>query len=298
VLMAALCIAMTWLVWRNYGSAGVSIGGTGSPLGLLAGADLVIAMSVSWVPLVADYARYARSSRGAAIGTFWGYFVGGTWMYATGLLIALATKTDAPDQMVVQVMSEPGVGWAMLAAVLVLISTVTTTFLDIFSTAVSAQNFAPKLSLRVGITGCGVLGALCALSLNVHGYTPFLLAIGELFLPAFTVVMTDYFLVRRQQLSMAATDPLGSTLAISLYPAWMVRAWNWPGIVAWIVGIAVFDWAGGGLALTTFGALFGLSPNIKAWPTGASLPCIVVTAIAYILLARLSGTSRNPQSSL
>jgi NCS1 family nucleobase:cation symporter-1 len=278
VLLGLLTVGMTVLVLRSYDVGSLLHGVKTSGLAVLAGADVIIAMSVSWVPLVPDYSRYAKTLRAGSGGTFWGYFVGGVWMSATGLLVALAAQTDAPDVMVVKVMGQAGYAWALLAVGLVLFSTVTTTFLDIFSGVVSAQNIAPRLPLRLGSIVCGALGALCALALDVNAYQPFLLALGELFLPAFTVVAVDYFLLRRQRLSAE-----GGGAA-----EWMRRAVNWPGVLAWLLGLVVYDWAQGGLLLGTFGGLLvhGYQSPLAPWPCGSSLPCLAVSALAYLLLAR------------
>ena len=98
VLLLALTLAMTAVVLLKYDVArcGASTGGT--PLGALSAADLVIAMSVSWLPLVADYSRYATQGRAGANGTFWGYFVGGVWMYAVGLLVAWRRPRTSPTR--------------------------------------------------------------------------------------------------------------------------------------------------------------------------------------------------------
>ena len=46
------------------------------------GLPLVIAMPVSWLPLVADYARLGKSGKGALSGTWIGYAVANIWCYA------------------------------------------------------------------------------------------------------------------------------------------------------------------------------------------------------------------------
>jgi NCS1 family nucleobase:cation symporter-1 len=282
-LLALLSVAMTWIVLGKYSLASLLSAPAASPLGLLAGADLVVAMSVSWVPLVADYSRYARTPRGGAAGTFWGYFAGGTWMYATGLLVALAAATSEPDRMVVLVMGSAATFWALLAVVLVLLSTVTTTFLDIFSAVVSAQNLVPGVPLRAGSLVVGGLGALCALGLDVFGYAPFLLAIGLVFLPAFSIVAADYFLLRGQP-----EDYLGLARGAGL----SIPAWNWPGLAAWLIGALVFDRAQGWMGLNTITSLFGTHIQTGPWSTGASLPCIAVSVVTYIMLTQLA----KPQS--
>ncbi len=278
VLLLLLTLAMTVLVLRSYDLRSILAQGHPSPLGVLAGMDLVIAMSVSWLPLVADYSRYARSPRDGASGTFWGYFVGGSWMYGVGLLIALAlmpalgegasSATAASE--VIRLMGSAGAGWAVLAIALVLLSTVTTTFLDIYSTSISAQNLWPGLPVKAGHFVTGLLGALIALSLSTESYEPFLLAIGAVFLPAFSVVIADYWLLRRS----------------CEFPAGPIPALRWQALTAWLLGFLVYDWAGGFASLRFFTAMLGVNPPIKPWDTGASLPCIMVSMGAYWLLSQ------------
>ena len=54
------------------------------------GVDLVIAMPISWLPLVADYNRFARKPAPAFWGTFLGYLLTNVWFYALGAMVFLA----------------------------------------------------------------------------------------------------------------------------------------------------------------------------------------------------------------
>ena len=54
-------------LWSAKGEGGMSI---------WLGIDLVIAITVSWVPLVADYTRFSRGRRSALVGSGVGYFLG------------------------------------------------------------------------------------------------------------------------------------------------------------------------------------------------------------------------------
>ena len=55
------------------------------------GVDLTIAMAASWLPLAADYTRFARTGRAAFWGTSVGYFVPLAWLYALGnIVVSLA----------------------------------------------------------------------------------------------------------------------------------------------------------------------------------------------------------------
>lgn len=283
VLLLVLTVALTWIVVKEYGLAQFWSMGQGSALGILRGADWVIAMSVSWLPLVADYSRYARKPRSGAQGTFWGYFIGGTWMYAVGLLVGLATGSEAPDQMVIQVMGSQGVAWAVAAIVLVLISTVTTTFLDIFSTVVSTQNLWPRFPEKAGNYIIGGLGIVTALALDVFAYEPFLSAIGAIFLPAFTVVLADYYFVKRRTI-------LGSQIAVRGGSYWYRAGFNWRALLSWLIGFLVYDWACGWSNVGVFSAVVGRPLSGTPLVFGASLPCILATGAVYLVLVFFFGS--------
>ena len=274
--MLVLTIWMTWLVIDRHGFLGLfgktPAGGTS----LLAGTDLVIAMSVSWLPLVADYSRFAKSRSGAAKGTFWGYFVGGTWMYAVGLLVAVAVVTSYPDEIVVKTMSDAGLAPVVLGIVLVLVSTVTTTFLDIYSAVVSAQNVAPKLPVKPTVLAVGLGSAALAIFLDVHEFEPFLFLIGAVFLPVFTVVLVEHFALSGRKVHVEEIDLRGGRY-------WFLGGVNHRAVLAWLLGFLLYYWASGFPGLTQILALMGkevVTP--AAWPTGASLPCILATGAAYL----------------
>jgi len=283
VLLFLLTIALTVLVFQQYDVTAMWQPGQGSALGILGGADLVIAMSVSWLPLVADYSRYARKRRSGSLGTFWGYFIGGTWMYAVGLLVALATASESPDQMVIEVMGRQGIGWAVAAVVLVLVSTVTTTFLDIFSTVVSTQNLWPRFPEKTGNLIIGALGIGTALALNVFAYQPFLEAIGAIFLPAFTIVLADYYFVQARTIRVAQIAVKGGSY-------WYRAGFNWRALLAWLLGFLVYDWARGWTSIGFFSAQLGLPVSGTPLLVGASLPCLIVSGAVYLALVFFFGS--------
>src|SRR5215218_3121847 len=58
-------------------------------LSFWAGVDLAIALPISWVPLVADYARFGRSPTATFWGTAVGYLLAQVWFFALGILFLL-----------------------------------------------------------------------------------------------------------------------------------------------------------------------------------------------------------------
>ena len=110
-----------------------------SDLSFAIGLDIVIAMPISWLPLIADYSRFSQNTPSAFWNTWWGYFLVSSWMYFVGLSAALATGNADPIPMLLNL------GLGVAALLIVLFSTFKTTFLDIYSTAVSALNILPQL---------------------------------------------------------------------------------------------------------------------------------------------------------
>jgi purine-cytosine permease-like protein len=187
-------------------------------------------------------------------------------------------------------MGSAGTAWAVAAVVLVLLSTTTTTFLDIFSAVVSTQNLLPRLPDRLGSVIFGALGIVCALALDVFAYEPFLLAIGAIFLPAFTIVLTEHYLLAGRKLYVVQLGMPGGSY-------WFTGGFNWRALIAWAIGFVVYDWAGGfssiGFWVAKAHQWFGIgSGQFAGEPLayGSSLPCIVATAVVYWLIVAIFGS--------
>ncbi len=254
-LLAGVSVWMTVLLFRQHGVGTLWAAPAAGGMSFMTGLDLVVAMPVSWLPLAADYARHARTAGGAFRGSVAGYFLASSWMYALGLAASIATGTDAPDTMLVGLLAGRGVLAALWVA---LASTLTTTFLDIHSGAISAQALLPRLPVRGLVTAVGLAGTALALIIDPTKYETFLLFIGSAFCPLFGVVLADYFAVRRGSLDGAA-----------LIEGRGIPAANLPGLVAWAAGFALYQ------------ALARLAPGV-----GASIPSMLFAAGLYVALAR------------
>ncbi len=266
-----LCIAMTYLVFQQYGWGMLSQIPRKRDFPFMVGMDLVIAMPISWLPLVSDYSRFAKDSKRSFWGTWIGYFIISSWMYLLGLMASLATQSPDPSEVVMNLMLK--FGWAIPALVIVLFSTFTTTFLDIYSTAISGLNIFPKLGERAGILIGGILGIIAAIIFpTILDYEHFLLFIGAMFCPMFGVVLADYFLLRKGVLYVQDLyRPEGQY--------WFKGGLNPHAIIAWAIGFAIY---------------LGFSPmlmekvlQIKVafpWPLGSSLPSMILAGLIYWVL--------------
>ncbi len=265
--LIALCCIMTYVVLHEYGLGRLMAMPAKGGMPFMVGLDLVIAMPISWLPLVCDYSRYGKDTKSAFRGTWVGYFIFSSWMFAIGLAAALATQSPTPESMVLELMV--GLGLAVPAMIIVLFSTFTTTFLDIYSTAVSALNIWPRLGERRGGLACGVLGTVLALLFPATAYEGFLLFIGSVFCPLFGVVLADYFFLRRGKYFETGTDP------VKTY--WYLRGFNPWAFGAWGVGFGFYH----------------LLRGETAW--GSSIPSLLATGVFYLILMGLfHGRSRLP----
>jgi putative hydroxymethylpyrimidine transporter CytX len=228
--------------------------------------DIVIAMPVSWLPLVADYSRFARHPRSAFWGTALGYLVANVWFYALGAVILLAAGvTQEPKGFVEAVALLAG----PLALLILLVDETDEAWADLYSCAVSIQNGFPAAPLRPLVLGLGALAWLVALRLDVTQYETFLLLIGSVFVPLFGVLAADYFLLQGRYEPAELTRPGG------LYA--QAGGVSWPGLLAWAGGILVYHAVAGNLAR------LGLPGT--PW-LGASLPGLVAAGLIYLVLAR------------
>ena len=200
----------------------------GSWSGFWVAADVVIAVSVSWVPLASDYSRHSRSPRAAFAGSFLGYSVTQIAYYVLGL-VALATVVHATDDqnllqhdMFAAFIALP-LGW--LAFAVLVLRELDQSFADTYSTVVSLQNFRPSLDRRVLAVGVGALATLLALTLHISDYFSFLYLLGSVFVPMFAVFVVDYFVLvghRRWDTSTSARP-------------------RWTMLVPWAAGFVMYQ---------------------------------------------------------
>jgi putative hydroxymethylpyrimidine transporter CytX len=259
---------MTYVVFQQLGWSKLAQLPRKSDLSFMIGMDLVIAMPISWLPLVSDYSRFATSPKSSFWWTWVGYFVVSSWMYLIGLAASLAIQSPDPSGIVMNLMVK--FGWAIPALIIVLFSTFTTTFLDIYSTAVSGLNIFPKLGERNGVLLGGILGTLVAVIFpTLLAYEHFLLFIGAMFCPLFGIVLVDYFFLRKRVL-----DPDDLYKKDGKY--WYKGGINPLALVAWAVGFAVYL----GFSPMLLEKVLGIQTAFP-WQLGSSLPSLIMAGLIY-----------------
>ena len=154
--------------------------------------EMSVAMPLSWLPLVADYTHRSKKPLASSLTATLVYGFASIWMFAIGLAGAL--QTGQMD--VVAILGASGL--FVPAAIVVVLSTVTTTYLDAYSAGVSAEAISPKLTARtfgVVVTAIGVVIALTVADVTIM--ESFLYLIGSVFAPMVAVLISDVFLIRK-----------------------------------------------------------------------------------------------------
>ncbi|WP_114970325.1 purine-cytosine permease family protein [Rhodoferax ferrireducens] len=182
--------SLMWLTWQFGGQLQTqgfdtfwTRPGDGS-MSMLSAMDLVIAMPVSWLPLVADYARHGRSGRSAMSGTWLGYAVANIWCYALGVLVVSVAQPDA--SLVSALLLAQG---GLIALSLILVDEIDNAYGDVYSGSVSAHSIKPSWSIRQWGLGLAVLCTGLALVLPMHSLEPFLLLLSSVFVPLYGVIL-------------------------------------------------------------------------------------------------------------
>jgi putative hydroxymethylpyrimidine transporter CytX len=204
--------------------------------------ELSVIMPLSWLPLIADYTRFAKSKTSAAFGSGLGYFIGSCWMYIIGLGAAIIAGNSEPSAM----MLAANLGLSALG--IVVLATVTTTFLDAYSAGVSFANIFPKLDEKKVALVMTVIGTGAALWVDIEQYENFLIAIGSVFAPLFAVLLTEYFIIKNRQLC----------------PELLV---NWSALGVWAFGVVIYH------QFITMGFVLG-----------ATIPVLLITSVTYKII--------------
>ncbi len=248
-----LLVLISWLTVvtiKSVGSFDWNIGEGTMPF--TTALDLVVAMPVSWIPLVADYSRFVKSNKkGVFFATALGYFA------SSGLFYFIGSTTNAflgaPDP--IKIIAFYGLG--IPAMIIIILSTTTTTFMDIYSAAVSIINIDPRRNITKQTLLAGLLGTIIAVVFPIDKYEHFLLFIGAAFIPLTSIIIADCYIIEKG--SYEPNKILNSP------------EYNIAGIASWAIGFAIY------IAIT----------YTVPW-IGGTLPTILSTMIIYIILHRIT----------
>ena len=248
VAMTGLFLLTVLLCSVIWGSAETTVSAAGETMSFAMALELSIAMPLSWLPLISDYTREAERPAAAAAVSALVYGLVSCWMYFIGMGAAILTG----ESDIAQIMLHAGLGAAGLG--IVILSTVTTTYLDAYSAGVSSESIVRSVSGRtVGIV-VTVLGAAAALLYPMDDITGFLYIIGSVFAPMIAVQIASCFLLRE--------DAAG-------------RSVHTVNLAVWFVGFLCYRYL---MTLDT--------------PVGSTLPTMAITLLLALLANRVMGKCR------
>ncbi len=230
-----LTVILSTIVFRG---AGVSAGEGGMSFG--AAVELSAAMPLSWLPLISDYTRHAKRPVAATLLSTLAYFVGSCWMYIIGAGAAIFAGVSD----IARIMMTAGLGLA--GVLIVLLSTVTTTFLDAYSAGVSSANISGRINEKWAAAAVCALGTLIAMFTPIEQYEDFLYLIGSVFAPMIAILITDFFILKK--------DHMNKSVSVT-------------NLAVWAAGFAVYR-------------LFMSFDTI----VGTTLPVMALTAILCVLI--------------
>ena len=282
VLVAILAIAgplnvvRQWIgkfaVWIAYGTSaiiiinlinsadvGALLSSPGEGMSFFSALDLVIAMPVSWMPLVADYNRFAKKSKNALWGTLVGFTMTNILFYFGGVLIGSSDVIA-----IVVAIQAMFFGFLML---LLIVDEADNAFADVYSASVSMQNIFSKISQRPLVVGFTAISAVLAMVVSIQEYEVFLLLIGAIFVPLFGVVLTDYYILRRQKYTEEMLYKNQNRLGIGV-----------PAVIAWIFGTLL------NYILSPLSPIY--MPQLPG--IGATIPSLAAASLIYIAITRTS----------
>ena len=242
-LLIRLAIDGTSAELANFAAGGI---------GLMAAIDLVVASFASWLPLVPDYARFSKTVRGAAVGTSLGYFVASTVTFAVGALAAVHAGVIDSAQGGVAVMLALPLG--VLVASILVVDESEKAFANIYSTAVSVRNLAPRAPQAPITIAIGIIVTIGALTISLDRFFDFLYLLGAVFVPLFGAVFAD----RLRPVAPIAT------------------------VTAWLVGFLVYEWLS---PTRLLGLADQFTPPFDS-ALGATLPAFIVAGLIRLLWPR------------
>ncbi len=210
-----------------------------------AAVELAVAMPLSWLPLISDYTREAEKPVKATAVSAIVYGIVSCWMYVIGMGAALFTG----ESDIAQILLKAGLSIAGL--LIIVFSTVTTTFLDAYSAGISGESIFNKIKGKYAAIVVTVIGTVGAILFPMDDITDFLYLIGSVFAPMIAIQIADFFLLHRDRRN---------------------NAFDWRNLIIWVIGFI----------------LYRLLMRVDL-PVGNTLPDMVITIVICVIVGKLVG---------
>lgn len=205
-----------------------------------AAVELAVAMPLSWLPLISDYTREAKEPVKATAVSAVVYGLVSCWMYIIGMGASLFTG----ESDIAQILLKAGLSIAGL--LIIVFSTVTTTFLDAYSAGISSESILAKLKGNHAAIAVTIIGTIAAILFPMDDITDFLYLIGSVFAPMIAVQIADFFILHRD---CKESD------------------FDWRSLILWFIGFVIYR----------------MLMKVDL-PVGNTLPDMVITAVLCCLI--------------
>ena len=213
-----------------------------------AAVELAVAMPLSWLPLISDYTREAEKPVAATAVSAVVYGLVSCWMYLIGMGASILTG----ESDIAQIMLKAGL--SVIALIIVVFSTVTTTFLDAYSAGISNESIFPQFKGQYVAVAVTVVGTIGAIVFPMDDITGFLYLIGSVFAPMIAVMIADFFFNKKRSVT---------------------KEWDWTNLIVWLIGLSLYR------------VLMHVDIVI-----GYTLPDIVITAVLCVIVHRILPKNR------
>ena len=216
IALPLVLISLAWLSFQFAGKIDFAqfLNAKGNDSLSFAGAlDLVIAMPISWLPLIADYSRFGKNTKSSFGGIFLGYIIANIWCYILGLLI-VSTPNFASDFVSAILLAQGG----LIALGIILFDELDNAYGDAYSGSVSINQLNPIISEKLGGKILVAFAGLAAAFLPMHELETFLITLSSVFIPLFAVIIGASF---------------GQSISKQI---------NLPNAIIWILGIILFQY--------------------------------------------------------
>ena len=182
-----------------------------------AAVELSVAMPLSWLPLISDYTRESEKPVAATAASAVVYGIVSCWMYVIGMGASLFTGQSD----IAQILLKAGLG--IVGLLIVVFSTVTTTFLDAFSAGISSESISKKVNAKWAAVAVTVIGMGGAILFPMDNITDFLYLIGSVFAPMIAVQIASFFILKTDSSnqSISAVNMISWLIGFILYRALM-----------------------------------------------------------------------------
>lgn len=244
VAMAALFILTLVLSGVIFGDGSVA-GAGGDAMTFGAAVELSVAMPLSWLPLISDYTREAEKPFAATFASVVVYSLVSIFMYMIGMGAAIFTG----EYDIAQIMLKTGFG--IVGLLIIVFSTVTTTFLDAYSAGVSSVSISSKIQEKWAAIVVTVIGTIAAIVYPMDNITNFLYLIGSVFAPMIAVQIADYFMLKKADARKSA--------------------FQWRNLAVWLVGFVIYR----------------LLMQVDT-PVGNTLPDMVITVVLCVVVEKIA----------